>query len=315
MIKGLIRKYFLHREEFQSIRAQLDRMEAKQKELEEIAAASRDKAGACEYFIQLFMGNWQLEAMSRYGDVSQYKLAKHIAKLHELLQVKKPLSQKWELCRVGKQDDGGYVMLNNFEDSKAAYSFGICDDVSWDKFMAELGYDVYMYDHTIDKLPEENGKFHWQKIGLGGIYDKEHPELRTLPMLLEDNGHLEEKHIILKMDIEGAEWECFSRLEGRYLEQFDQIVLELHGMNDLDRMDIMEKSLSRLNESHQLVHIHGNNCVPYKMAAGRVMPDVVECTYLKKDVCGFSDEEQIFPNELDRANNVSWPDIFLGKWN
>ena len=315
MIKDFIRKYFLHRDEFHALHARLNQIDEQQRKLEKIVTLSKEKAAACEYLIQLFMGHWQLETMSRYGEVSAYKLVKHIARLHELMQVRSPKSEQWKLCRVGKGDDGGYVMLDKFEGSKIAYSFGICDDVSWDKLMAEQGYDIYMYDHTIGALPEENEKFHWQQIGLCGIYDQAHPELRTLPMLLEDNGHLGEKHMILKMDIEGAEWECFANLDNKYMEQFDQIVLELHNMNDMSRSELMEKALNRLNASHQLVHIHGNNCVPYQMAEGMVMPGVIECTYIKKDVCEFVDEARIFPDELDCANNALWPDIYLGKWN
>lgn len=55
--------------------------------------------------------------------------------------------------RVGNAHDGGYVMLNDFAHRNIAYSIGINDDVSWDFDMAERGFDVYMYDHTIEKLP------------------------------------------------------------------------------------------------------------------------------------------------------------------
>ena len=37
---------------------------------------------------------------------------------------------------------------------------------------ADKGIDVYMYDHTIDKLSFENPKFHWKKIGVGGNSDR-----------------------------------------------------------------------------------------------------------------------------------------------
>lgn len=339
MIKNLIRKYIFHGEEFQTIfnlleeiRIQLNRIEEEQKRLrtviddinsvqigiqtmtKEFAKISMDKAGSCEYLIQLFMGNWQLETMSRYEDASDYKIARHILGLHSLLKVKKLKTDSGNLCRVGKFDDGGYVMSTDFVENKVAYSFGISDDVSWDEFMAEHGFDVYMYDHTIESLPECRDRFHWKKIGLAGTYDEERPELHTLPMILEENGHLETKHMILKMDIEGAEWDCFGELENKYLKQFDQIILEFHNMNDLSKYRVMEHVLSKLNESHQLVHIHGNNCVKYTMVMGKVMPDVVECTYLKKDMYEFVDNDQVFPNELDYANNADWPDIYLGKW-
>lgn len=266
------------------------------------------------YLMQSFMANWQLETMGHYEDISRFPKAEQVIGLRSLMRVKYPSAKAGKMIRAGNANDGGYVMLDNFGLSKVAYSFGIFDDVTWDKYMVEHGFDVYMYDHTIEGLPEENDKFHWKKIGLSGIYKEEYPELRTLPMLLEDNGHSGQKHMILKMDIEGAEWSCFSNLQEKYLEQFDQLLLELHDMNNPYKYELITRVLDKLNQSHQLVHVHGNNNDVYTMVNGLVMPNVIEVTYLKRDLCDFEEMDSCFPDELDRANNESWPDIFLGKW-
>jgi hypothetical protein len=67
--------------------------------------------------------------------------------------------------RMGKKFDGGYVMLDSFnrQNVDAAYSFGIDNDVSWDLDMARRGIDVFMFDHTISKLPRDHTKFHFFK--------------------------------------------------------------------------------------------------------------------------------------------------------
>ena len=265
--------------------------------------------------LEAFQSNWLMEIKSQRGDISGHKMARQISRLHELLPLKKPAAGEGRLYRTGHDNDGGYIMMDKLLETNVAYSFGISDDVSWDKFMADKGFDVYMYDHTIEALPEENEKFHWQKIGLAGIYDEEHPELRTLSMLLEDNGHTDKKHIILKMDIEGAEWSALANLPDKHMEQFDQIMLEMHDLHREDQMPEFEKALAKLNKTHQLVHIHGNNWEKYTVINGIVMPHVIECTYIKKDLCNFEDCDSCLPDALDRANNEKWPDIFLGKWN
>ena len=68
--------------------------------------------------------------------------------------------------RIGAKNDGGYVLLDDFENIKIAYSFGVSSEISFDKGLADKNIDVYMYDHTIEKLPFSNLKFHWKKIGL-----------------------------------------------------------------------------------------------------------------------------------------------------
>ena len=67
--------------------------------------------------------------------------------------------------RIGRKADGGYILLNDFNNIKIAYSFGISSEISFEKELADKNIDIYIYDHTINKLPFENSKFHWKKIG------------------------------------------------------------------------------------------------------------------------------------------------------
>ena len=287
-----------------------------------IGAHARDAAiGAVksEYAVRNFQGSlqssFQIEVMSRYMDIEKSKLYRQTRRLHELLPIKNISNRDGNLVRVGNLYDGGYVALDRYFNSNIAYSFGISTDVSWDKYMAEQGFDVYMYDHTIEGLPEEHEKFHWRKIGIAGIYNSESPELKTFPMLMEENGHTDSKNIILKMDIEGAEWEVFDNLPDDDMTRFDQILIEMHDLNSEENFSVKERVLEKLNKTHQLVHIHGNHNEPYVMVKGMVMPNVIECTYVKKGLCEFEDFEGFLPDELDRPNNPFWPDIYLGKWN
>ena len=71
-------------------------------------------------------------------------------------------------------------------------SFGISREISFDKGLADKNIDVFMYDHTINKLSFENSKFHWKKIGLSGRNINDN--MKTLPDLIEENGHSNEKN-------------------------------------------------------------------------------------------------------------------------
>ena len=54
---------------------------------------------------------------------------------------------------IGNKKDGSYIMLDDFENRKIAYSIGIYNLIQFDKALADKGIDVYMYDHTINNLP------------------------------------------------------------------------------------------------------------------------------------------------------------------
>jgi hypothetical protein len=128
---------------------------------------------------------------------------------------------------LGKKSDGCYVLLNDFDNVKIAYSFGISTNIQFDKALADRGIDVYMYDHTINSLPFENPKFHWKKIGLCGKRTNK-PELKNLEELINENGHNNEYNMILKMDIEQWEWESINDLNEDILNKFKYIAIEYH---------------------------------------------------------------------------------------
>lgn len=46
--------------------------------------------------------------------------------------------------RIGSKTDGGYILLNDFENIKIAYSFGISNEISFDKELADKNIDVFM---------------------------------------------------------------------------------------------------------------------------------------------------------------------------
>jgi hypothetical protein len=107
--------------------------------------------------------------------------------------------------RFGRMFDGGYVMLDSFEGIKAAYSLGINDDVSWDLDIAAHGIPIFQYDHTIESLPRQHPLFQWNKKCIGGHVD-EAAGVETIENLIKKNGHESCNDMLLKCDIEGAEW-------------------------------------------------------------------------------------------------------------
>ena len=126
---------------------------------------------------------------------------------------------------LGGKTDGSYVFLDDFDKIKIAYSFGISREIQCDNELAKKGIDVYMYDHTINGLPYNNPKFHWSKIGLGGI-NSTGPNLKTLEELIKENKHENEDNMILKMDVENAEWEALRDVPEHILKKFKYIAIE-----------------------------------------------------------------------------------------
>ena len=247
--------------------------------------------------------------------ITQQDMTTYVRNIRRHFPVMDVASPGLQYVRVGRPNDGGYIMVDDFADTKVIYSCGICDDVSWDLDMvARCGADVFMYDHTIDALPEKHPKFHYFKTGITGVYDPSHPELDSLPRLIEKNGHTDDWNIVLKMDIEGSEYPVFGEIDYDTMKRFSQIVLEIHFLNARHLENQICYVLDKLNATHQVVYLHGNNYSPAISYGGRVLPDVLEATYIRKDRCQFKESTRYFPTKMDTPNNPAGLDINLGYW-
>jgi len=222
-----------------------------------------------------------------------------------------------KFVRLGKDGDGGYIMLDEFQQTKAeaAYSFGIFDDVSWDEAIAGYGIDVFMYDHTIERLPKENPRFHFFKTGVTGFEGGEN--LKTLEELIAANHHQESRNMILKMDVEGHEWDVFRQLPSSNINQFRQIVLEFHQLTPFgseSSYNRIVEVLGKINQTHQAVHIHGNNWSVPVWIGGLVLPDFLEVTYVRRAdfKARLVPGTRQFPTDLDLPAFSGWPDIYFG---
>ena len=239
------------------------------------------------------------------GYYSELQKLLHIAKVEGL-----------ELVRTGCEHDGGYILLDDFHAGDIAYSFGISTDVSWDKDMAGRGYDVFMYDHTIDALPEENPRFHWEKHGIADGHTQD-SRLKTLDELIKANHHEDRHNMILKMDVEGAEWGFFEQVSSETLSQFSQMTFEVHEIIKHPNPEFVLSALRKINQTHQLIHIHANNYSGLYIAFGdKIFCNVLELSYVLRSKYTFFENYDVnLPLSIDEANTPSFPEIELGRWN
>lgn len=219
----------------------------------------------------------------------------------------------YDLIRVGADSDGGYVMLNDFDEGDIAYSFGIGDDVSWDESISELGsIKVNCYDHTIKELPKDNKNLRFHRIGIAGHCDVE-SNLLDMRTILKNNGDQDNNNLILKMDVEGAEWEFFESVDVKTLCQFKQMTFELHNLTD----EVDEKKvelLKKINKYFVPVWIHANNALGVTVSEGVCMPNLLEITYVRRGEYKVSPIQYNAPIELDKPNIPDFWEVELKEW-
>ena len=224
------------------------------------------------------------------------------------------------LIRVGPTEDGGYVMVDGFEYDHFL-SCGIAGDIRFEVALLNkyphLKCDAF--DGTIDNFPHHNKNINWTKKNIGYINSE---KITNLKPYIKNY-----KNIFLKMDIEGSEFNWIDSMSLDDLNCFSQIVMEIHWPFDKYRCEMLKK----LNQTHYIVHIHGNNyCdrdIPEHLPSGRTydgtltinhsncptikLPEVFEITYIRKS--NFTDNltkiEKKYPTSLDSPNNPNAKDI------
>lgn len=217
--------------------------------------------------------------------------------------------------RAGGRHDGGYVMLDDFREIAGAYSLGIGLDVRWDLDMAQRGIPVWQYDPTVKGSPVSHPLFTFRPWWIG-VVDDPGTQTVSLASLLKLNEH-EGADLILKMDIEGAEWDVFASIDPDRLKVFRQILVEFHTLHRVTETDWRERAtraLANLNRHHQVVHVHANNLGAIIVTGDMRLPECMEVTFARRDAYRLVATEETFPGPYDRANSWVFPDYSLGKF-
>jgi hypothetical protein len=226
-------------------------------------------------------------------------------------------SSKYPKQRVGSPSgDGGYVIAN-LDSYDAFVSCGISNDISFEQdFLKNSTIPCLAFDGTIECLPDNSeNKIQFFKLNIG----PENTDTTT-------NLHREIEpynDIFLKMDIETYEYRWLHTLSEAQLRKFKQIVIEFHfpfSIPDFTHLDIRlpvldkMKVFENLSKTHTLVHFHCNNCCGTTRYGTVVVPNVFECTYVRKDVQdGGELNRESLPTAFDRRNvngndiHLNWP--------
>ncbi len=213
-----------------------------------------------------------------------------------------------DLIRIGRQRDGGYVMLDDFAGIAGALSCGIADETSWDMAMAERGLPVVQVDDAIESPGDSHPlwTFHRRRVSATAT-EPNGITLSDLIALCPGAGD----SLIAKIDIEGSEWEALPGAV-QALSRCRQLAIEFH---DLDRLaDPSWRStamavLRALIATHWPIHVHGNNFEPLLVLGGVPVPKVCEVTFALRSRYRMTPAAGLVPSTLDFPNNPASADL------
>ena len=182
--------------------------------------------------------------------------------------------------------DGGYLIDQlSLNKSYFCLTFGVSDDVSFEIDYHKLtGKNSYTFDHTInqDVFEKAAGQLShkhifWKKEGLGSG--------ENLKSLTEHLKSLPEGNFIFKVDIEEAEYDFFktNQIEEHY-KRISAVVIEFHWLQKDPYQSMFIESMKKLDKYFYLTHMHGNNNSGIFKYNNNVLPEVIELTFINKEL-------------------------------
>jgi hypothetical protein len=247
-----------------------------------------------------------VEERQRSFDRSQRRI------LYDLLQ---PVAlSNCQLERFGEANDGGYLLCANLLTAvESGYSYGISGYDKWGcDVSTALKVPVHQYDCfnlTEPACPGGKTMFHPECVGPAAATIDGRP-FDTIENQFRRNGD-GARRVVLKIDVEGAEWDALLTTPDEVLQHIDQMAVEFHWELDTARWAQQERYarvVTRLREFFEVAHIHFNNasCTgdldPFPSWAYEVL--FVNKRVAVVDPSGRADR----PHPLDAPNNPLFED-------
>ena len=235
-------------------------------------------------------------AMNIQNDKS---LAQNIFPLIDLISPKKLLGS--EKIRIGAEGDGGYYVINRDYKDTFLISGGIEYDNSFEYQLAEKGALGIQLDDSVDSAPLSHVNLTFKKSRLGTNLAKNEIDLENLLIYSKNSNR---NKIILKLDIEGSEWDLLSEFEN--LSIFDQIIIELHNLSDLgtEKSRLITQTLDKINKDFFCFSFNANNCCGFSIISGTPIPKTLEVSLANRNSYNFEKIFNEYPN-WDPISNYS----------
>lgn len=243
--------------------------------------------------------------------------------LAEFLALLSPKLNKHSLIRCGSISDGGYVIPNL--DYSSVISCGVGDNLDFESELSCLNPQCrfIIVDGTIKNLPVHKiNNLEWLPSLVRG-FSHRRENIVSLNDLISDANWSGQAGTLLKIDIEGFEYESLLAISTNLLEQVNVLVVEFHNLFDLRFYSEFKwrfgPIFDRIFELFDVVWVNAHNGQGYTLNYGQVLPNLIEITFSRKlnEVLGVSTLDSREPDysHLSTIHNAEKPKIIYRDYN
>ena len=223
------------------------------------------------------------------------------------------------LERWGSAADGGYVVpADLLRKGEILITGGVGGNLDFEAEVEEKipGIKILLFDHTVDSLPTRSPRsaiWYRSELGPGA---QQTTLVQTLQLAEVNANH----DVVLKLDIESAEWDLIAATPDESWDHVSLLILEIHHLESREAWKKYQTVLEQLDAHFLLIHAHGNNCSPtvHFKRQGVYVPTTMELTYINRRHIpkGVTPKRwnKPAPTSLDHANDPHHADLPLDYW-
>ena len=229
-----------------------------------------------------------------------------------LVEMLRPHYLGFNLIRLGRGCDGGYLLPDDLEGIHYCFSPGVSNVVDFEKDLLERGIFSFLADYSVDGPPPSLKRFHFEKKHVD-VIDTEH----TITLQSWINQRMPNGcggDLLLQMDIEGAEFVVLLSTPIEILQRFRILIVEFHSFHKItnpEQFNLMLKAFTKLLCVFDVSHVHPNNSHGSVFIGGLEVPRIMEITFLRKNRTRQKTSIAKAPHDLDRKNVPQKEDLIL----
>lgn len=238
-----------------------------------------------------------------YSSNSRYAKAGVI----QFYQTLKFCSLKENQVKIGESGDGGYYLPKTLSYDTHCFSGGVGPSSLFEFELAERGGTVSCYDASVLELPHPHDRVIFEKKFLGVVTSE---NVTTLNHEMNDTKIQGLENIIVKLDIEGAEYEVLLSMRPDIIEKVRILVIEFHYLTNLfDPMSgkIINAVFKKLLQTHVIYNIQKNPTHSNNKKFGFEINRTLEFCFINKADCLILDQ---WDNQDLKVKNLASDKIF-----
>jgi len=235
-------------------------------------------------------------------------------KILEVINILKPYNLGHELIRVGGSGDGGYLIPNLLNKIDFCFSPGVGKISEFELELKLNGIKSFLADYSVE-APAADNLFNFTKKYIKSFNSDISININDW---IETSVEEKENNFLMQMDIEGDEYEVINSISEKNLKRIKILIIEFHHLQFLTNqvfLDIFKSVIIKLRNFFEINHIHPNNCCGISKINNVSLPNVMEVTFLNKELVKEKVKINKLPHKLDaknveEKNNIILPDYW-----